>query len=341
METTATFSYKGQTHALSDEKAWKGTPIASFMEAWTDNNDFVAGHTSGSTGVPKEIKLNKKAMTASAQLTNQHFSLTSGKSILLCLSTDYIAGKMVVVRAIVGGLHLVIAETKSLPEWTERIDFAALVPMQVESLLNHSEATRQRLAKIGTIIIGGSPLNETLQKKLTEIGIKNAYTTYGMTETLSHVAVAHIKGDGVLHYKALKGISFETDERECLIVHAPHIQKEPFVTNDVVELAGEGSFSWKGRWDNVVNSGGIKLFPENIEKKIAPLIKKRFYMIGEKDDRLGSRLILKIEGSEPNTEETEALNAAIAQRVEKYERPKKIVYIQKFEETSTGKVKRT
>ncbi|MCQ2207923.1 MAG: AMP-binding protein [Paludibacteraceae bacterium] len=340
METKATFTYKGKTYPLSDKQAWEGTPIAQFMTAWTDENSFVTGHTSGSTGTPKEIKLSKKAMVASARLTNQHFNLTEGKSILLCLSTDYIAGKMVVVRAIVGNLRLVVADTKSLPEWEGDIDFAALVPMQVDSLLHHNAKSKMRLLAIGTIIIGGSPLSESLQTELASNGMTSAYTTYGMTETLSHVAVAKITGNGRLNYQALKGIRFATDNRECLVIHAPHIQEGPFITNDVVELKNETSFTWKGRWDNVINSGGIKLFPEKIEKEIAHLINQRYYFLGEKDEHLGTRLVLKIEGDQPGEEELNNLMTAISNCVEKYERPKKIVYMKHFEETRTGKVKR-
>ncbi|MCR5568386.1 MAG: AMP-binding protein [Paludibacteraceae bacterium] len=341
METKATFTYNGQTHALSDQSAWEGTPIAQFMETWYDGESYVIGHTSGSTGIPKEIMLDKKAMEASAQLTNQHFGLTEGKSILLCLSTDYIAGKMVVVRALTGNLRLIVADTKSLPEWEGHIDFAALVPMQVEALLHHNAESKKRLSEIGTIIIGGSPLSESLQKELIEAGCKSAYTTYGMTETLSHVAVAKITGDGKLSYHALKGIKFDTDDRGCLVIHAPHIQKAPFKTNDIVDLADGQSFTWKGRWDNVVNSGGIKLFPESIEKKINQLIDSRFYLIGEQDERLGSQLVLKIEGIEPAREKVEQLKAEIAKCVEKYERPKRIDFVSQFEETRTGKIKRT
>ena len=341
METNATFSYNGQTHPLSDPRTRAGTPIESFMQAWTDDKNYVTGHTSGSTGLPKEIKLDKKAMSASARLTNQHFGLSEGKTILLCLSTEYIAGKMVIVRAIEGNLRLIVADTCSLPEWEGRIDFAALVPMQVEKLLHQNAESKKRLSEIGTIIIGGSPLSKLLQKELVEAGCQSAYTTYGMTETLSHVAVAKINGSGDLNYQALKGITFTTDSRGCLVVKAPHLQTDPFTTNDVVELKGDKEFVWKGRWDNVVNSGGVKLFPETIEKKIAHLINRRFYLTGEEDERLGSQLVLKIEGEVFGSRELENLRAHISESVGKYEQPRKIIFVRHFQETRTGKVKRT
>ena len=341
METNATFSYNGQTHPLSDPRTWAGTPIESFMQAWTNDKNYVTGHTSGSTGLPKEIKLDKKAMSASARHTNQHFGLSEGKTILLRLSTEYIAGKMVIVRAIEGNLRLIVADTCSLPEWEGRIDFAALVPMQVEKLLHQNAESKKRLSEIGTIIIGGSPLSKLLQKELVEAGCQSAYTTYGMTETLSHVAVAKINGSGDLNYQALKGITFTTDSRGCLVVKAPHLQTDPFTTNDVVELKGDKEFVWKGRWDNVVNSGGVKLFPETIEKKIAHLINRRFYLTGEEDERLGSQLVLKIEGEEFGSRELENLRAHISESVGKYEQPRKIIFVRHFQETRTGKVKRT
>ncbi len=341
MQTKATFTYKGKTYALADQQTWASTPIETFMREWSNSEGHVWGHTSGSTGEPKRIMLPKAAMTASAQLTNQHFGLKENDTILLCLSTDYIAGKMVVVRAIVGNLRIVIADVKSLPEWDDQIKFAALVPMQVEALLHTDSKSRERLKGIDTLIIGGSPLNQELQDELTALGMSNAYLTYGMTETLSHVAVARI-GEGELTYKALKGITFETDERDCLKINAQHIQQAPFVTNDVVELLNSTSFRWKGRWDNVVNSGGIKLFPEKIEKKISDLFPdRRFYLKGEPDKRLGSCLVLKIEGSPLAEDEEKELLDAIKKRVEKYESPKSVTYLEKFEETTTGKTKRT
>lgn len=339
--STATFTYNGKTNQLSDASAWRGTPLESFLEEWYDSNDYVMGHTSGSTGSPKSIMLNKKSMEASAKLTNQHFGLKEGDRILLCLSTDYIAGKMIVVRALVGGLQIYVAETKSLPNWNGDIRFAALVPMQVEALLHDSKESKERLRRIQTIIIGGSPLNESLQKELLESGIKDAYTTYGMTETLSHVAVAKIGEGEELTYNALKGITFTTDDRSCLVISAPHIQEVPFVTNDIVDLASPTSFRWKGRWDNVINSGGVKLFPEKIEKTLAPLFpRNRFYLTGAPDDRFGTKLVLKIEGEPYADIELSQLKFAMRQLLGRLEQPKEIIFTKQFSETSTGKVKR-
>lgn len=312
------------------------------MKTWTNGDDFVWGHTSGSTGEPKNIRLNKEAMKASARLTNRHFGLKEGDSILLCLSTDYIAGKMVVVRAIVGNLRLVVADTKSLPEWDGDIDFAAFVPMQIETLLHHDAQSRERLSKVETMIIGGSPLSQELQKELIDLGAKQAYITYGMTETLSHVAVAHITGsDEDLTYHALPGIEFKTDHRDCLTITAKHICSEDFVTNDVVELIDPQSFIWKGRFDNVVNSGGVKLFPEKIEKKISDIMgSHRFYLKGEPDAKLGTKLVMKIERNEISAKEADDLKEKMKERLSRYEVPREIICVERFTETTSGKVKR-
>lgn len=335
----STFTWNGVQRTL-EKQNWEGTPIASFLNEWNNSEDYVVGHTSGSTGTPKEIRLSKKAMKASARLTNQHFGLKEGDNILLCLSTEYIAGKMVIIRAIEGGLNLVVSETKSLPEWDGDLAFAAFVPLQIEALLHTSQETRDRLKKIGAIIIGGSPLSQSLQKELLELGVSNAYITYGMTETLSHVAVARIEKGKEPTYNALKGITFGTDNRECLTISAPHLQSEILTTNDVVELIGPTSFHWKGRWDNVINSGGVKIFPERVEKKISSLISERFYITGEPDDRLGSRVVLIIEGDEWDENRVRSLQERIGQVVMRYEKPKKIAFVKKFEETKTGKIKR-
>lgn len=337
----ATFEYNGQTHPLADPASWPGTPLEGFMKDWTNQNDYVWGHTSGSTGEPKPLKLSKEAMKASARLTNRHFGLKPGDTILLCLSTNYIAGKMIVVRALEGGLRIVVAETKSLPEWATPITFAAFVPMQIEALLHHSEESRQRLRQVGTMIIGGSPLSDKLQAELLALGVTNAYTTYGMTETLSHVAVARIGEAGGLTYHALEGITLATDQRGCLVIHAPHIQAGPIVTNDVVETAGENAFCWKGRWDNVVNSGGIKLFPEKMEKTIAPLLPhRRYYLAGAPSEKFGTMLVLKIEGEPFTANQLNTLEKGLNELLEHHEQPKKILFVSRFAEIASGKVKR-
>lgn len=326
----------GKTISLDDIDQIEGTAIAGFLKEWTNSKDHVIGHTSGSTGKPKEIELRKESMRKSAEKTNKHFGLKKDDKILLCLKTDYIAGKMIVIRALVGGLNLICTEVTSCPKWEGDITFAAMVPMQVETLL-HDKEGRERLKRIKTLIIGGGPVSKETREKLIELDGPKCYVTYGMTETLSHVAVAEI---GDKEYKALEGIEFGTDDRGCLTIEAKHIQQEPFVTNDVVELADIHTFVWKGRWDNVINSGGIKLFPEEIEKKLSGITKQRFYITSKPDTLLGEKTVMMVEGERWSEAEENEMAEQMKKRLDKYEIPKEIIFMSKFEETRTGKIVR-
>ena len=324
--------------------------LAAFLNDWSDDKTYILGKTSGSTGIPKTIRLSKKAMVASALRTNRFFQLKANDPVLLCLPVNYIAGKMVIVRAMVGQLNLIAVPPVSLPQWEGDIALAAMVPMQVHNLLADKEG-RKRLSTVSKLLIGGSSVSESLIDKLLDFQV-DSYLSYGMTETVSHVALCRVKDkkdkedkeDKRMIYTALPDVFFTIDDRNCLVVHAPHLQEEgqakPFVTNDVVELLSESSFCWLGRWDHVINSGGIKLFPETIECKISHLIDSRFYITSSPDEILGQQLILKVESPAWSEPEMALFRQKAAALLSKYEIPKKIVFVDKFEETDTGKVKR-
>ena len=304
-----------------------------FLSHWMDESEIIRAETSGSTGVPKTILLSKKNMIASAKLTNQYFGLKEDADVLLCLSADYIAGKMMIVRAIIGNLHLVVSEPCSCPIIDRPMAFAAMVPMQVEAMLN-SEGGSQSLNLLSTLLIGGSAPSEELERRLLGIST-SCFASYGMTETVSHIALRALNGpDKSMGYEALAGVWFEQDERECLVIHAPHLQDIPFITNDIVRLKNNNRFEWVGRFDHVINSGGIKLFPELLEGKIAPFIQQRFYIIGKKDEKLGEMAVLVIEGR-LGTEHLEGLLRSV---LTPYEIPREIIFMPTFEETSTGKI---
>jgi len=310
-----------------------------FLENWLDESDIIHAQTSGSTGVPKKLELKKEQMKASAKLTNQFFDLQKEDTVLLCLSTNYIAGKMMIVRALVGHLHLIAIEPSSYPTINKPVMFAAMVPMQVETLLSSTEGL-EVMCYIDKLIIGGSATSALLETKLQNVST-NCYATYGMTETVSHIALRKINGsDSSDEYRALEGVWFEQDERDCLVIHAPHLQAEPFITNDIVKLKNRNCFEWIGRFDNVINSGGVKLFPETIEKKISSFIAQRFYITSRKDEKLGEKVVLVIE-SEPFTElKNQELDIQLSSHLGRFEKPREIIFKPQFEETSTGKVKR-
>lgn len=299
--------------------------LGNLILQWFDENDYVLLTTSGTTGEPKEIKLNKEHMIASAKATAEFFQVFEKTTALLCLPTRYIAGKMMFIRAMVLGWELDFVEPTSTPlsSITKEYDFCAMVPMQVENSLEH-------LHKIDKIIVGGAKISGQLLGKLRGIAT-TIYETYGMTETITHIAVKKL---GEEAFTVLPHVHITTDARGCLLITAPQVTEMPVQTNDIIDKLGEQHFVWKGRIDNVVNSGGIKLFPEQIEEKLAHYIPYRFFVIGKADEHLGEKVVLVIE-SAPYTLKEEVFEA-----LTKYEKPKEIQFVPEFEETPTGKIMR-
>ena len=216
------------------------------------------------------------------------------------------------------------------------ITLSAMVPSQVVNILKETISLTQ-LSKIENMIIGGAPLDGVTEKRIAETSL-NAYATYGMTETLSHVALRKIGAED--SYSALPGVTFLTDDRGCLKINVPHLSIKEVVTNDMVDLLSSTHFIWRGRFDNVINSGGVKIFPEEIEKLIAPYIKERFYVIGAPDTLWGEICTLIIEDEEWSEEKQFLLLETLKQQLPKHKSPKQIKFIPKFAETYSGKVKR-
>ncbi len=305
--------------------------IASFLKKWNDSTPTIIVQTSGSTGVPKQITLQKKHMIASAEATGAYFNLPEHSKVLLCLSANYIAGKMMLVRAMVLGwdIHFVPPSNNPMTATTANFDFAAMVPTQVKHSLNE-------LQRIKKLIIGGAPVSLSLQTQLQQI-TTSCYATYGMTETCTHVAIQDLKAESRT-FTALPNVCFSKDNRECLVINAPKIIDSEITTNDIVLLHDNKSFTWKGRVDSVVNSGGIKLFSEQIEAKLSTIIDSPFFVIGVADEELGEKLILLIEEeSKLTTLQNRIVNSDL---LSKYELPKKYYNLPKFIRTATGKIQR-
>ncbi len=296
-----------------------------FLSKWLDANDTIDVQTSGTTGKPKIIKIKKLAMVNSAIATGEFLQLSAGNSALCCLPVKYIAGKMMLVRAMVLGLELDLVEPKSNPLENnfKHYDFVAMVPLQVEKSL-------QKLNQIQQLIIGGAKVNQMLENEL-KVTSCQIYESYSMTETVTHIALKRI---GEKMFSVLPKVSITADERGCLVIEAPQLNSEKIVTNDSVEILSEKQFIWKGRIDNVINSGGIKLFPEQIEEKLSHTISNRFFIAGMFDERLGEKVILVIEGNAFDFPQK------AFEILDKYERPKEIYFLPKFLETETGKIKR-
>ncbi len=206
--------------------------VLEFLAQWHDDSPFVIAHTSGSTGRPKEVRLLKSDMQASAALTNRFFGINKESRLMLSLSPDYIAGKMMIVRAEEAGATL-LTETPSnrpLEHYAgAKIDLLAVVPSQALWLAQHPD----RLANVRKLIIGGGEVSPHLRKLLENMPVE-AYATYGMTETCSHVALAPITAD-ISPFTALPPVTFTTDQRSCLIIEAPQFSFRRLDRKDVVE----------------------------------------------------------------------------------------------------------
>ncbi len=315
--------------------------VAQFMEEWLQPGPRIAVKTSGSTGMPKTLWVEKDKMLKSAARTAEYFDFHAGQTALLCLPVNYIAGKMMIVRALFSQLNLFCIDPSGnpleyLPSETV-VDFAAMIPMQLQRVKDNPA-----LSQIKKILLGGGPVSIDLEQAILDLNLSTEiFHGYGMTETLSHIAVRKINGQKFSsEYRVLKGIRIASDSRGCLVVTAADLPDSPVTTNDIVRLAGKNKFVWKGRFDNVINSGGIKLQPEEIEKKIQPILNSRFFLSGMKDDVFGEKLVLIIEGRPWSEGKINTLKNNIKQALHGYERPKAICFAPEFKETRSGKINR-
>lgn len=333
--------YTIQTRRFRKSADLNGLPegeVLDFLKEWFGEKDYVVGHTSGSTGQPKEIKLSKADMRASARITNEYLGIGGSSVLLLCLSVSYIAGKMMVVRALEAGAELMVQEVSSHPLSNffsrKQIDLAAMVPMQAEESLKEIRE-RENFRNIRQLLIGGAPVPSRLESQLREMP-GQYYATYGMTETVSHVALRKLSVSEP--YFALGEVSFSVDARGCLVIHAPHLQAKEFITNDLVDWIDSRHFQWLGRYDHVINSGGLKFLPEVLEAKIRACMARRFFITSLPDERLGQRIVLVLEGERLAPEEENQLMESVRQILTRYELPREICYLPHFSETFSGKV---
>ena len=307
--------------------------IGDFLLDWLSESPIIEVNTSGSTGEPKTIRLKKEHMVNSALATGTYFGLEPGQTALHCLPSRFIAGKMMLVRAMVLGLEMDYLEPSSRPllHTDKKYDFCAMVPLQA----THSY---EKLHLINILIVGGAPITNKLKALLQDHPTK-VYETYGMTETVTHIAVKKVKGpDKSDYFKTLPDVKISKDERGCLVIDAPKVADAPVVTNDVVALVSDTEFEWLGRFDNIINSGGVKLVPEQIEAKLANIFENRFFVAGIPDEELGQRLILVMEGDGDADQIRGAIEAS--KDLEKFEKPKEVYFIKAFLETDTQKILR-
>lgn len=317
-----------------------------FIRRWlSDQNEFTL-RTSGSTGPSKSIIVTRDQMTASARATEKALGLQQGFSALICLDTNYIAGQMMLVRSLITGMRIVAVTPSSNPFQQvgndTPIDFAALVPYQVQAILQSAE--RERFNTTRTIIIGGAALDQETAEQLLPYRTR-FFATYGMTETLSHIALQPLNGDDASpFFRVLPGIAIRRDDRDCLVIEASYL-RESVVTNDLVALEDADRFRWLGRFDNIINSGGVKIIPERVESEVEKALKDlkihcRSFIAGIPDHQLGEKVVLMLEGVVMHEGDQQALYAALQTLLTRYEIPREVIALRSFDMTETGKLNR-
>ena len=344
--------------------------LEDFFSEWNNDSDRVLVHTSGSTGKPKPMMVEKKRMLNSARITCDFLGLKPGDSALLCMSLDYIAGKMVVVRSIERHLHLISVSPSGHPlknidlkdvngkDVNGEITFAAMVPMQVYNTLQVPEE-RERLTHIRHLIIGGGAIDASLEKELQTLpGNIAIWSTYGMTETLSHIALRRINGaEASEWYQPFDSVKISQTEEGCLVIDAPLVCAETLVTNDIVEIESyiynkveKLRFRIKGRKDNVICSGGIKIQIEEVEALLKPHLEKPFMIAKKKDEKFGEIAVLLTEDEDLKKVEatirrllsgkSDDSNKSSESKSHKYWIPREFRYVDHLPLTETGKPKR-
>ena len=345
--------------------------LEDFFSEWNNDSDRVLVHTSGSTGKPKPMMVEKKRMLNSARITCDFLGLKPGDSALLCMSLDYIAGKMVVVRSIERHLHLISVSPSGHPlkdidlkdangkDVNGEITFAAMVPMQVYNTLQVPEE-RERLTHIRHLIIGGGAIDASLEKELQALpGNIAIWSTYGMTETLSHIALRRINGaEASEWYQPFDSVKISQTEEGCLVIDAPLVCAETLVTNDIVEIESyiynkveKLRFRIKGRKDNVICSGGIKIQIEEVEALLKPHLEKPFMLAKKKDEKFGEIAVLlsedkgikKVEATIRRllSGKSDDSNKSSESKSHKYWIPREFRYVEHLPLTETGKPKRS
>lgn len=330
----------------TDERA----PLWNFLREWFDASPVLTVHTSGSTGKPKFLKVRKEQMMNSARITCDFLNLKAGDAALLCMSLQYIAGKMMVVRALVSGMNLIYRLPSSHPmdSVNQPVQFAAMVPMQVYNTCL-VEQERERLNLVENLIIGGGAVDSPLLKALQQYTGK-AFSTYGMTETLSHIALRRLNGSEASdRYMPFDSVKLSLSDEQTLMIEAPQVCDEVLVTNDVARLFPDGSFVISGRKDNIINSGGIKIQLELLEGLLEGHLPKAYVFTAFPDDRLGEALVLLVKRSKRDEEdrplsedEENRLKQLCAQLFpSRYYVPKRIFRVDRIPLTGNGKIDRT
>lgn len=350
IDQSFTITWLGKKYAASDLLKAEHLAHAAllFCREWLLGQKVFTLSTSGSTGAPKNIEIHRSQMRASALATIKALGLVPHTKALVCINTDFIGGKMMLVRGMIGSWDMVLINPSSTPfeqfNDEDQFDFTALVPLQLHAIINKTPEKIHILNQMKSIIVGGGAVNKNLQNQLQKLK-PSIYSTYGMTETVSHIALKCLNSEvETPYFKILDGVEISQDTRGCLVIRAEKISNNELITNDLVEIYSEKEFKWIGRIDHVINTGGVKVPLEQLEEKIAIFLKSRklsidFAVSYLSDSVLGQRIILVIEKKIDNNQQ-ELLLKGLKKELGRYECPKEIRCVKKIPETNSGKIDR-
>ena len=317
-----------------------------FIRAWLSGEEDFEMHTSGSTGKPKAIVISRTQMVESARRTAEKINLKKDYRALICLDTKYIGGTMMLARCLTLGLRMMAVDPSANPlvkiPVDKCVEFTAFVPYQVNAVLESKHP--HILNNLSKVLVGGAPLNGASRDQLNRFQCA-VYETYGMTETVSHIALRLVNTKMKQQYfETLPGVEIRQDPRGCLMVSADYLS-EPVITNDLVEITEPGKFLWLGRWDGVINTGGVKVVPEKVEQEFETVFKDnkfnhRFFIAALPDERLGNKIVLIVEGVQFSSELLSQCLAALKSALSPFEFPKEVYSVPEFAMTPTHKIDR-
>ncbi len=331
--------FEGMLSDRNDGEGWKESACATVMDL-TSGRVSLRARTSGTTGPPKQFKIPRRDLVNSARLTADAFNLLEGDRVLLCLPCEFIAGKMMFVRAMALGLDLHMIDPRGSIldnlKVNDRFRFTPMVPLQLHRAIQEDRSRVER--QFETILLGGGPVSEALSEDIQGLST-HVFQSYGSTETVTHVAMRKLNGaDRSDHYTALGQVHFGRDPRGCLVVFTPHLSEKQHVTNDLVELQDETHFTWLGRFDNVILSGGKKIFPEQLEAKTAGLLPFPHYFSAVSDPVLGQAVMLVLATDRPQDEVLPEVMEKLMRTLDPHEWPRRVQALDHIEMTNTGKI---
>jgi o-succinylbenzoate---CoA ligase len=320
---------------LSEEDVEKiDVDLFDFLKFWNSSNATIEVETSGSTGSPKKISLKREAMISSAKATIEYFNIKEMSTFHCCLPIKYIGGKMMLVRAIVNKADIILSKPTSNPViyLNKEVDFSAMTPWQVSHAINENN-----FEKINKLIIGGGVISSSLIKELKDKKTES-FQTYGMTETISHIAVRNLKNtDKNPNYKCLNHVNISTNKEGELIVKSPKLGIRSLTTNDIVQITGSKEFKYIARSDNLINTGGIKVLPEEIEKQLNESLQGIVFFVDKIPDEKSGEKIIVITNKKENTA---TIKKACKHITPKHIKPQLIFFIEQFLLTENNKLNR-